>query len=205
MSALEYIKTALRTVVYPLPPGARWALHGSFAAVTGESTDSMRRKHPDTRMLAGLGDLIVFLKAEGVGGKAVEVGSYAGESAEFFARHFSQLTAVDPWTFLWRTERAFDERMKRHPNIKKLKMKGCEAAPLFPDGTLDFVYIDADHRYASVRGDISLWLPKVRKGGMIAGHDYAAREPGVLRAVHELLGKPDRVFRDTSWVKRVLT
>lgn len=41
-----------------------------------------------------------------------------------------------------------------------------------PDDSLDFVYIDGNHRYDYVMLDIILWIRKVRKGGMIAGHDY---------------------------------
>lgn len=51
--------------------------------------------------------------------------------------------------------------------------------------TLDVVFIDADHRYASVRDDIRAWRPLVKPGGVIAGHDYGW--PGVLRAVTEEL------------------
>jgi hypothetical protein len=47
-----------------------------------------------------------------------------------------------------------------------------EAAKQFEDGYFDFVYIDANHNYDSVTADLEAWYPKVRKGGMIAGHDY---------------------------------
>ena len=48
----------------------------------------------------------------------------------------------------------------------------ASAAHCFADGQLDFVYIDALHYYEDVREDIELWYPKVRKGGILAGHDY---------------------------------
>jgi hypothetical protein len=47
-----------------------------------------------------------------------------------------------------------------------------EAAKQFEDGYFDFVYIDSDHSYEGVTEDLEAWYPKVRKGGMIAGHDY---------------------------------
>jgi len=53
------------------------------------------------------------------------------------------------------------------------------------DESLDFVYIDGDHRYEAVYRDIELYLPKVRIGGLIGGHDYKPREKGVIRAVNE--------------------
>jgi predicted O-methyltransferase YrrM len=58
-----------------------------------------------------------------------------------------------------------------------------EAAALVDDGSLDFVFIDADHSYSAVMQDIAHWRPKVRKGGWIGGHDYNAKWPGVVSAV----------------------
>jgi len=62
---------------------------------------------------------------------------------------------------------------------KKLSFKvdiivnfSVEAAKQFKDDYFDFVYIDADHTYKGVTADLEAWYPKVRKGGMLAGHDY---------------------------------
>lgn len=52
-------------------------------------------------------------------------------------------------------------------------------------GTLDFAFIDADHSYEACKEDLELWAPKVRAGGIVAGHDYGAIWPGVVEAVHE--------------------
>lgn len=72
------------------------------------------------------------------------------------------------------------------------RMTSLEAAPQVPDASLDFVFIDANHAYEYVRDDIAAWAPKVRRGGMVAGHDYKAegqeRKPlpfGVIQAVTE--------------------
>lgn len=69
-----------------------------------------------------------------------------------------------------------------------LVMTTCEAAAHVADGSLDFVFIDADHRYESVNEDIAHWAPKVRKGGWVGGHDYNEKWPGVVRAVDEAYG-----------------
>jgi predicted O-methyltransferase YrrM len=53
-----------------------------------------------------------------------------------------------------------------------LRMYSSQAAKLFPDGSLDFIYIDANHKYDYVKEDIELWWPKLKSGGMISGHDY---------------------------------
>ncbi len=52
-----------------------------------------------------------------------------------------------------------------------LKKKSIEAAKEIEDNSLDFVYIDAAHQKSNVLEDIAVWLPKVKKGGLIGGHD----------------------------------
>ena len=47
-----------------------------------------------------------------------------------------------------------------------------EAAKQIEDEYFDFVYIDADHSYKGVTNDLEAWWSKVKKRGMIAGHDY---------------------------------
>ncbi len=63
-----------------------------------------------------------------------------------------------------------------------------EASRLFAAGSLDFVFLDAAHDYASVRDDIAAWWPKIAPGGMLAGHDYQPDWPEVIRAVDEHFG-----------------
>ncbi len=61
-----------------------------------------------------------------------------------------------------------------------------EVAKDFPDGLLDLIFIDADHSEAAVRRDLAAWVPKVKPGGVIAGHDYGSHNhPGVEIAVSE--------------------
>jgi hypothetical protein len=66
-------------------------------------------------------------------------------------------------------------------------MSSIEAAETYLDNSLDFVFIDAAHDYDSVKQDIISWLPKVKKGGIISGHDYPHLP--VRRSVNELLTK----------------
>jgi len=66
----------------------------------------------------------------------------------------------------------------------------------------DFIFIDGDHSYDSCKEDINMWLPKIKQGGIIAGHDYLeACFMGVVNAVNETFGKPDKTYNDTSWLK----
>jgi hypothetical protein len=61
------------------------------------------------------------------------------------------------------------------------------AEKYFDNDYLDFVYIDGNHRYEFVKKDIELYLSKVKISGLLAGHDYKSGEPGVIKAVKELL------------------
>lgn len=45
------------------------------------------------------------------------------------------------------------------------------AYSLAADSVFDFVFIDAEHTFAACYTDCRLWAPKVRKGGILAGHD----------------------------------
>lgn len=54
-----------------------------------------------------------------------------------------------------------------------------------PDGSLDFVFIDASHDTPSVVADIHAWFPRVRKGGALTGHD--ANLASVRAALDETL------------------
>lgn len=46
----------------------------------------------------------------------------------------------------------------------------------FEDGYFDYIYVDARHDYTGVREDITLWWPKLKVGGIMAGHDYIDAE-----------------------------
>lgn len=74
-------------------------------------------------------------------------------------------------------------------NIGIMRNTSFEAVQAFPDKDLDFVYIDGEHTYEAVISDIVRWYPKVKKGGVLAGHDYHETVPGVVRAVNEFCTK----------------
>ena len=59
-----------------------------------------------------------------------------------------------------------------------------ECAKMFDDETFHLVFIDADHSEGAVLNDLRAWIPKVKRGGLITGHDYGSHNhPGVKAAV----------------------
>jgi hypothetical protein len=73
------------------------------------------------------------------------------------------------------------------PRAQVHRLPSVEAAALFPDGYLDVVFLDGAHDYDNVMADFKAWLPKVRKGGYLSGHDYhvGGNYFGLVAAVEE--------------------
>lgn len=137
---------------------------------------------------------------------AVEVGSYMGVSTEALLLLVDRVVAVDPWvgTAGEAKFQAFCERTRHYSHLEVRRAASPYAAQLFADESFDLLYVDADHHYAEVKQDLLAWIPKVRKGGWIAGHDYFAEliEGGVIPAVNEILGVPQHIFSDSSYLVR---
>lgn len=80
-------------------------------------------------------------------------------------------------------------------------------------GKLDFIYLDGDHSYKGVMGDLKAWYPKVKKGGIVAGHDYLCEDYKVSEAVADFVHEncpdvvvnitPENNYRDAGfWFKK---
>jgi predicted O-methyltransferase YrrM len=59
--------------------------------------------------------------------------------------------------------------------VQSFVSSSVSAASLIRDKSLDLVFIEADHSYGAVRKDILAWMPKVKSGGIICGHDCETR------------------------------
>ena len=92
-------------------------------------------------------------------------------------------------------------RMLYYPQLRVLRTDSVAASKMFPDEYFDFVYIDGDHRYEYVVLDIKSWLPKVKKRGILGGHDYG-NEIGVNKAVDEYFSGVE-LLDGFVWIKRV--
>lgn len=135
-------------------------------------------------------------------GVGVEVGVERAVFAKEIAKHCDKLYCVDAWkTYPNYRESVTQERLDEFYEQTKQRMQSynCEiirkfsmdAVKDFEDESLDFVYLDANHKYQSVVEDIREWSKKVKRGGIVAGHDYVNvfhRDGlyGVIKAVDEL-------------------
>lgn len=149
----------------------------------------------------------------------VEVGTWLGKSAAFMAEIIKEskknirFDCVDIWEYIssepyYHTYKndvndlymAFLMNMKDTnslDHIKPIKLNSVDAAKLYDDESLDFAFIDASHQYENVKKDIQVWLPKIKKGGFLAGHDYVFID--VKKAVDELFGENKQII-GTSWI-----
>jgi len=157
--------------------------------------------------------------------RGAEVGCFAGRLSAFWLYIMPQLevTMVDRWQavapdsryarsgddFAKRlTQHDFDDARERAAQqtafaadrVRFVQADTVKGADQVEDGSLDFVFIDAEHTYEAVKADIQAWYPKVRAGGIVSGHDIDQdkRYPrwGVRRAVEE--------FRNEQGIKTPL-
>ena len=77
--------------------------------------------------------------------------------------------------------------------INPIRKPSAEAVKLYKDNSLDCAFIDAAHDYENVCIDIKSWLPKIKKGGTLAGHDWA--HAPVRQALNDVIGL-DNICKD---------
>lgn len=118
--------------------------------------------------------------------EGAEIGVARGTFTRVLFEHIPELKmiGVDPWQRLGGSEEQIADHKLRGRNWVKMKMLSEEAAPQVKNGSLDFVYIDGAHDFDSVMLDLIMWSRKVRKGGLVGGHDYYRfKDAGVVAAV----------------------
>lgn len=87
--------------------------------------------------------------------------------------------------------------------VNLMRCRSVQAARMFDDRSLFFVFIDGSHHYEDVTADLAAWEPKLRSGGIFAGHDHTPSFPGVLRAVAERWNDGETEQLGACWVRRV--
>lgn len=169
-----------------------------------------------------------------------EIGTAKGVYAEVLCKSGLKLYAIDPWKDYpdyhshkvtdWQAE--LDRQYEKTKQVLApydctiIRKSSMEALADFEDESLDFVYIDANHEFKYVVEDIYEWSKKVKKGGIISGHDYLFTMPRESDEIHVkyvlpaytkaykidnwyILGRKDKIpgekrdgFRSWMWVKQ---
>lgn len=118
--------------------------------------------------------------------KVAEIGVDSGITTQFLIKHcpLHHYLLVDP-----NENKHLTDRINHLKFVKFLPVKSEVAVRAVPDESLDLVFIDGDHSYEACKFDIEEWGKKVRKGGILCGHDYQHSHQGVRDAVDEAFGK----------------
>jgi len=133
-------------------------------------------------------DFARFLKKDMGFNKGVEIGVQRGSFTRRFAKEGLEVYGVDPWLaysdycpmekdkYQRKQDKIYQSaqnNLKQYPKIHLIRKTSMDALSDFEDESLDFVYIDGHHGFKYVTEDIFEWSKKVKKGGIISGHDYA--------------------------------
>jgi hypothetical protein len=92
--------------------------------------------------------------------------------------------------------------MHNYDCVKVLRMTSQKAARLFEHKSVDLVYVDGSHKPEDILLDFKSWVPKISKGGIIAGHDYSSGWPDVVKAVDSQFNRI-QLHRGTVWSVRI--
>lgn len=174
----------------------------------------------------------------------VEVGSWKGYSTAILAEEMSncngQVFAIDHWkgtpgVWNWEVTKNEDIYLIFRRNmillgfwdkiVYPLVMDSYLASKIFADEILDFIFLDGDHRYTFFKKDILSWLPKLKEGGILCGHDCEGYysdypegiqkkidehleedyipelcHPGIVKVLYEIFGKNYSIMRPNSVV-----
>lgn len=149
-----------------------------------------------------------FLKKQKLLFAGAEIGcAECRSSLEFMGWGFKKLYLVDAWKHM-RHQKGDSSNSQYWHN---LNLRGCHEkldqfndkivylqgdsvlmAREVKDKSLGFVYIDANHSYDGALADLKAWTPKVKAGGIVAGHDFN-HIYGVQEAVYKFAGEERRI------------
>jgi len=147
----------------------------------------------------------------------VEVGVWKGMSAAYMAVEIInsgkniKFDCVDNWEYIEEQkeipenmfEGLYETFLKNIEPVKHIitpvRELSWDGAKHYEDNSLDFIFIDAAHDYESVKKDISAWFPKLKKEGIIAGHDYTWCDD-VKRVVNEFFEGKSIYESEGCWI-----
>lgn len=169
-----------------------------------------------------------FLNSRDLTGHGAEIGVHTGIYSQIILDTWQgeKLWLIDPWRhqaagyddIINYPDQKFDELLIEtvrrlapyRGRWNLLREFSQDATTYFPDAFFDFVYVDGNHSNEACLLDCELWWPKIRQGGLLAGHDYISgirkgASFGVKDAVDQFalrIGKPVRLTEEKelqSW------
>jgi len=175
------------------------------------------------RQMKSRDEIPAMLNEAGLLGEGVEIGVNEGDFSEHVLGHWKgkKYHLVDPW--MHQTMQVYDDVNNKPQEVQDEKLRkvisrlqghegrymihrqfSLEASKEFKDESLDFIYVDARHDYEGVKEDMIAWWPKLKIGGLLAGHDFVPdgnhKEGafGVQKAVAELAQRWQREVQSIS-------
>jgi SAM-dependent methyltransferase len=148
----------------------------------------------------------------------VEVGCWKGKSSAFLGVEIInsnkniKLYCIDTWNgsiehkenSLVATDEVYQLFLNNIKDLRSvitpIRTDSLSASAKFENESLDAVFIDASHQYEDVKNDINAWYPKVKHGGVLAGHDYHDTWPGVIQAVDEFFINQHVDKSENCWI-----
>jgi predicted O-methyltransferase YrrM len=190
-------------------------------------SDSIKITHQNIQGWCDFEDLYTQIIRENLkdGDTAVEVGAWLGRSTAFFMSELARQNknvrfyCVDLWggpqddNYMNSVVDAnngsilhiFEKNMKDcgfEDKYSKVVGDSAKSAEKFADKSIDFCFIDGNHTYDFVKKDIQAWIPKVKTGGIIAGHDIDRES--VTRAVQESFGSNWKKVSERCWIAMII-
>ena len=173
------------------------------------------------RFIPSRSELPFVLNAMRLTGTGAEIGVHAGTfSARILATWSGQrLYSIDPWLTAaddlndagvpipqYEHEALYDEAVRALAPFGTrstiVRARSLDAARTFTDHALDFCYLDARHEYEHIAADLDAWYPKVKPGGVFAGHDYF---DGMLHGVHYGVKRAVDAFARSRGVRTIVS
>ncbi len=145
-----------------------------------------------------------------------EIGTCLGFTSEYFLKNMpniKKLYVIDPYPAFtdWNGTRLTEDRQEEIKNNCKVRLspyksvnfvydKSSNFSETIDDESLDFVFIDGDHRFEATLEDIKNYWPKIKNGGLFSGHDVNL--DSVQRALQMFFGEKVseiKIVENNSW------
>lgn len=157
----------------------------------------LEEKH--LKNLIALPNRLSLLEKLPKGGIVAEIGVDTGDFSKLILEHNKpkKLHLIDVWDsqrYNRDKKNIVEEQFKKEivSGIIEINLGySTQVVSQFNDVYFDWIYIDTDHSYGTTRDELNLYSSKLKKGGIIAGHDYdvghwnSLVKFGVIEAVHE--------------------